>query len=649
VAWLAAGVHAAEETRPLDYPKDLRAFRIKALKADGVFAPDIAFALRFCPRCGKPYVFGTFPRLKRQPWENLAAVHEVIESNVVRKTPPKSMFSAKQNKYIPRACPNCDEPEDGARPDKVLFCHVFPETGEDMQIEYDVNNKHLGAKTFWKMGAVKRGAAADPAAVKVDLSDESEEGVKKAYGVYFSLRAIWNGIFAAEISSDRVTYREVSPGMRFIFRPLRVGNTDFKKFADETLAADRDKGAFSRLESPLKIEGVPTSISTYKEWAAKYGPVLGSDNGGGGECFVAVSYPELHKAAEQVLASRGVGLEIAGVNRPSDPGVGILKKGDYRYQVNFGPLALECVVRGSSLHEGCALLLATPAYTLDLAERLDAAIRSRRPFCTYDIREGRFLALRDEKNEERVVDVISLCDKIDPENAFQFDLFTDLLLAWDSTKKGFGPKPNARDVSPAGLPAFIERRVRPAGFLKTKERMNAFYEPREDTDHVRYDLCYTSECTTSLVYVNPDLERFKGMTIEDAKKVYDSLGCTLPMHIDKTDLLNFPGDTPLRLGPARVVLCLGVDLASLGAEDGRGSALAQAVSMGPSERVHIYAISTNAVAITTRKLIPDEFKLVKSRIDDLLKQSEIDPGYELGLHFDLPRVEPRGKVLRRMR
>lgn len=645
---LALSLHAAEEIKPLDYPKDLRAFRVKALKADGVFAPDIAFAVRYCPRCSKPYVFGTFPRMKRQPWESIAAVHEVVESNAVRKMPPKTMYSAKYGKYVPRACPICEEPENGARPDKVLFCHVIPETGEDMQIEYNVNGKHLGAKTYWKMAAVKRDGAMDAEAVKVDLSDESEEGIKKAYGYYFSLRAIWNGIFASEISADKMTYREVAPGTRFIFRPLKIGNNDFKKFADETLRDDRDKGIFTRLESPLNIENVPAQVSTYKQWAAKHAALLGPDNGGG-ECFVALSYPVLHKAAEQVLASRGVGLELADVKRPSDPGVGILKKGDYRYQVQFGPLALESVIRATSLHEGCAQMLATPAYTLDLAERLDAAIRRRRPYCTFDMREGRFLVLRDSRQQDRIVDVIALSDKLSPENAFQFDLFIDLVLAWDNAKNVFGPKPNARDVSPTGLPAFVERRVRPAGFLKTAERLNALYEPREDSDTTRYDLCYTSECTASLVYVNPDHERFKGMTLDEAKKVYDSLGCTLPMHMDATDVLNFPGDTPLRLGPCRVVLCLGVDLASLGAEDARASSLALSVNMTPSERVHLYALSTNAVAVTTRKLIDDELKLVKSRMSDLLRQTEIDPGYELGLHFDLPRVEPRGKVLRRMR
>src|SRR5207244_3491338 len=138
--------------------------------------------------------------------------------------------------------------------------------------------------------------------------------------------------------------------------------------SDEVLKEDRNKGVFTRLESPLKLEGVPPGITTYKQWAAKYDPVLGAENGGGGECFVALSYPELHKAAEQVLGSRGIGLEIAGATRPSDAGVGILKRGDYRFQVDFAPLALETVIRGMSLHEGCAMLLTNPAYLLEIAE-----------------------------------------------------------------------------------------------------------------------------------------------------------------------------------------------------------------------------------------------------------------------------------------
>jgi hypothetical protein len=53
--------------------------------------------------------------------------------------------------------------------------------------------------------------------------------------------------------------------------------------------------------------------------------------------------------------------------------------------------------------------------------------------------------------------------------------------------------------------------------------------------------------------------------------------------------------------------------------------------------------------LTPRRLTEDELKLVKSRMKDFVAETRTETGLELGLHFDLPRTEPRGKVLRRSR
>jgi len=641
---LSLAVQSGEPPKPFEYPKDLRAFRAKALKADGVFAPDIAFAVRTCSACRRPYVYGSFPRLKRTPWESLAAVHEMIESNAILKAPPKSVWSAKHNRQVGRGCPVCDEPENGARPDKVLFCHIIPETGDDMQIEYDVKNKRLVGKTFWRVPHAVR--VSEAAALKVELPNESEDAFKEVYGAHFSLRAVWNGLFASALHSDQIVYREVSPGMRFILRGARVTNARFQEFGEKTLKADRDKGLFSRLESPLKVDQIPTPISTFREWAAKYESDLG---GGTGECFVAISFPELRKAAGEVLASRHLKLELPPLAKPGDAGAGYLVKGDFKTEIRFGPLALEAVTNGLSFHETCAFFLTNPGFTVEAADKLSTVLKLRRPLCGAEVSEGRYLVLRDGLNQERKVDALGLADKLNADNGLMFELFVDLMLAWDPRKKGFGPNPNPRDVAPTGLPAFIERRVRPSGHLRQKDLPHALYEPREDADGTRYDVCYTSECSSSLVFVDPVKERFKGMTLEDAKKVYDSLGCTLPMFIDAQDTLSFPGETANKLGPCKVALAYGVDFASLGAEDARASCLADAVGItgDADSRIHLYAFSTNTVGVTTRKLTKEELKLARSRLADMLANGGLEHGLELDLHFNVPRTEPRGKVIRR--
>ena len=253
-------------------------------------------------------------------------------------------------------------------------------------------------------------------------------------------------------------------------------------------------------------------------------------------------------------------------------------------------------------------------------------------------------------NGERKIDVLNLADKLDPENPFLFDLFCEVMLAWDPARSVFGPKPNERDVAPTGLPAFIERRIRPVGHLAQRNLPDALFEPSADSDGNKYDLCYTSECSASVVYVDPTRERFKGMTLEEARKIYDSLGCALPMAVDAQETMNFPGVPNTRAFPCSAAILCGVDLASLAADNGRATALANLAGyQGTEGRVHIYAFSTNVVALTPRKLMEDELKLVKSRMKDFVAESRVEPGLELGLHFDLSRTEPRGKVLRRSR
>jgi len=646
---LGFAVLAAEPTPPraLDYPKDLRAYRARALKADGAFAPDIAFALRTCPQCGKPYVMGTFPRLKRQPFDSLAAVHQLIEKACLKKAPSNTMFSARLGKQVPRACPLCDTPEAGGLPDKVLFCHVFPESGDDLQIEYEAHDGKLVSRKFWR---VPKGGEATP----VHLPDESEDSIEQAYGQHFSLRAVWNGFLARgsredlfSIEGPKVIYRQVAPGMFFILRPRNVSAGQFREFLDGRVQPDRDKGLFTRLDSLLKsADGLDTSAGTYRDWAAEYAPALSNGNM---ECFVGLSFPELLRAVREVLASRSLGLDVAPDAKSADAGGGVIAKGEFKTEVSFGPLASEAVLAGFSLHHACAYFLTTPVFAVECAERLNRVLRGLYPLCSFDVAGGRYLILRDEDKQERKLDLLGLADKLDPDNQYMFDLFCSNILAWDKKNGRFGPKPKERDVSPTGLPAFIERRVRPVGYLKTRNLPDAFYEPREDRDGKGYDLCYSSECSVATAFVDPGRDRFKGTTLDDVRRLYDATAGILPMYIGAQDTLSLPGDLAARLPPCKVVLLCGLDLASLASDDGRATALAEAADLrlDPEDRLHFYAFTANTVGLVERKLTADERKLAQARAKDLAAESGLEAGLELNLHFDLPHAQPRGKVLRR--
>ena len=82
------------------------------------------------------------------------------------------MYSARLGQQVARACPVCDAPEAGGLPDKALFCHVFPESGDDMQIEYEAKDGKLASQ---KVLARAQGRRRPP---RCNLPDESEDAIK---------------------------------------------------------------------------------------------------------------------------------------------------------------------------------------------------------------------------------------------------------------------------------------------------------------------------------------------------------------------------------------------------------------------------------------------------------------------------------------
>lgn len=621
----------------LNFPGDLREFRVRALRTDGFFTPDIAFSIRSCPKCRKPYVFGIYPRLSRAPYDDLAAVHRSIEESLQKPT-PTTMYSERAGKYVPRACPYCGEAEHNPVPNKVYFCHQLLETGDDMHIEYTLQDGKLASRVYWRVPS-------EGDVAKVPLADESETTFKTAFGCHFSLRAVWNEIFAKHWDDDKVYYeKNAAPGVTLIFRPVKVDNAAFIEFSTKQLKPDKDKGLFTRVDPLSKIDGDSTDANTYLQWAKPYAEKLSKSPA---ECFVGISLPELRSAAAAAAASRKAALNLLPA-KTGVPGTGYIQRGPLRIPVTLAPLVALATNEGLSLQQTCSMHMADGSYALDSAERLGKAIQAALPGCEIDFADGGVMIAHDANKHERRIELFKLSDKLDPDDPIAFGLYRDYILRWDAKSARLGPPPLEREVSPFGLPSFIERRIRPAEHLVKRNAPGAIFEPLFDSDGKRCDLCYTSECLTSVLYVDPSKPKFADIPDANAaRSLYYAQGGILPVYIDAQDVLRFPGGIRGLLECRTAILC-GADVSSLASEAERATALADFGEVpDDTGRIHFYAFSTNCAALAPRKLTPQEFELLSSRVKDFLIDADNDPGFELNLHFDLPRAQPKGKVLRR--
>jgi len=321
-------------------------------------------------------------------------------------------------------------------------------------------------------------------------------------------------------------------------------------------------------------------------------------------------------------------------------------RGPLKMPINLAPLVKYAVASGLSLQQACSFYLGEGCYQLDAAEHLGKAIQAILPNCEFDFEEGGVMIARDHKKNERNIDLIALAGKLDPDNPAIFNLYRQFALRWDAKNELFGPAPLEREMSPIGMPAFIERRIRPVDHLVQHNASGALFEPLFDADGKRCDLCYTSECIATVVYVDPTKPRFKDIpNVDEARRLYYIQGGILPVFIEAQDALKFPGGMRGLL-ECKTVIMYGSDVSSLAGEAERASALAAFAEI-PDElgRIHFYAFTSNCAVLSPRKLLPDELELVKSRVADFMKGQE--RGYELNLHFDLPRAQPKGTVLRR--
>jgi hypothetical protein len=654
--------NAAPPSKPaLDYPENLRVFRRKALFTDGRFAPDIAFTLRTCPKCSKPYVFGNFPRLSRLPFASLAEVDAAVQAAAGKPAPSSLMFSPGQNRMVARACPNCGEPEPkGARADRALFCHVLPETGDDLEIEYTVRGEKILSRTYWRLPhtPLPAGPYADPspdalaalswgAAEEKKLADGSEDAFRKAFGVYFSLRGVWNEVMAGYWERSEPFYREVSPGLYFIFRPKNMDVPSFGEFTGKKLMPDKKDGAFDRLESPLTlIEGRRYEFGTPFDWLKADTKAL---TDGTAEMFVGVDYEHLRHAALTVAGSRR--MDLVFDQEDGKPALtATLSNGEFTTKLNLFPLCHDVAVAGVSLEHACALMLTPPIYALDGAAKFYRKIVAARPGCRVTIKDGSTLELEDRLHQKRTVNALALADSFDFENEYLFGLYITAKLPWDEANQAFGPEKPASEFSALGLPAFVEKRLRPRDFLALRGQPGALYERRVDAGGKDYDVCYTWECPASLTYIDPTKEPFKAYTLELARARYEPTAGVLPTYYVAKDSLFFPGDRRKRLSDCRATLVVGPDLVSVACDLSRAWALALSLAkMEEAEDLRLYAPSANGVILAPRALTDDELALARSRLKTILDENKVDPGTQLDLHFDLPQAPPRGKVLRRGR
>ncbi len=626
----------------LEYPTALRDFRTRQLSADGYFTPDIAFSIRTCPKCKNPYVFGVFPRLTRTPYDSLAAVHASIDETW-RKPTPKSMYSPRAGKIVPRACPYCGEPEHNARADQFYFFHQLADTGDDVHIEYSVKDGKLGERVYYR-------SPRDGATLQVTLADEKEETFRKSFGCHFSIRALWNELFKEHWNDETIQYVQAAPGMWLIFRPEKVSDSAFKAFGDEQLVADKKNGVFNHIEPLLKIEttvedkNASENNDSYLKWAPEFAERFTKSRA---ECFVCVSLPEMRSMATAVVASRRAVLNLSPT-KPANPGTGFIRRGPLFVPISLGPLVKLAAQNGLSLYQAGAYYLGEGCFALDNSERLGKALQAAMPECGYRFDGGRTMIARDKNNEERRIDLIKLSSKLDPSYSELFGLYRDRVLRWDAQKKQFGNPPLDREISPVGLPAFVERRIRPPEHLVKHNAPGALFEPFFDSDGKRCDLCYTCECVSTVVYIDPGKPQFADIPdVDAARRIYYGESGELPTYIDAVDVLRFPGGLP-GLVECPVPIVCGSDVSSLASEASRASALAKFVELPDVTRhVHVYALSTNCAALSARKLLPSEVELLRSRAADFATVSSPDPGPELNLYFDLSLSPAKGRVLRR--
>src|SRR6185295_1849917 len=203
--------------------------------------------------------------------------------------------------------------------------------------------------------------------------------------------------------------------------------------------------------SPLKIDAALRG-ATYMDWAKIYADRLARKEA---DFYVGISLSELRSVAVTAAKSRRVSFNIS----PGDPaaaGSGFLQRGELKLPMDLAPLVKLSVTSGLSLSQTCSFYMGDGIFALDSAERFQKRVQALMPECTFEFSDGRYMTARDADKNERKIELFQASAKIDPDDPIQFGIYRQYFLRWEADKARFGAAPLAREVSPLGLPAFIE-------------------------------------------------------------------------------------------------------------------------------------------------------------------------------------------------
>lgn len=623
----------AGELKPLDYPADVHRDRDAMLQRAGDFALDTAYAAWRCPHCGKTTLAAVAPLFSRRPFTDWYEVKRTI-ARVLLKKPLRG--SAPSGGQTPFRCPFCETPDFKARPDRIMFTHVLPETGDDLRICYTVKEGLLTGAEFFLVRPGKK-----PEKIKTPWH---ETDFQRRFGTHFSLRGVWREWLKLYANDARPRYEQVAPGMKFLFRPRNASAETLRKLVTTKVAEDRRRRVVDMFLSPCrppKKLGL-AAAGTWRDWAR---PWVKDLEAGNLECFVGVSLAWVRRAAAEVFKSRGLKCRLRLGKTAAHPGYLTVSSGDLHEQFDLAPLIPRAVYGAMSLHRATVLEAAALVERLDRGNALARMLRFRFFRCKFKIEQGRFLVATDRNGRTVRVDVLRHALLVSPDRPEEFDAFCRLIFPWDKQAGCFRGNRDPRSLCFCGLPAFARQKIRPRGFLVKHKRPQALFTTLQDADGKSYDLCYTAECLEHIVYMDPTTPRFKGLTTTEAGKLAHRMRGVLPFVIEGRETVLPPRTKGDKRPPAPVVLACGHDLASVAADEALASEAARVLGVPRAAgRLQVYALTTNAVMFSPRALTAVERKAAEKRLRALADKLLTVPGLPLKLHFDLPRVAPAGKV-----
>jgi hypothetical protein len=635
--WPNPALLCAEEkpNKPMDYPTDVHKDRDVILKQHGPYALDAAYAVWRCAQCGKHAPAAVAPLYGRRPFMDM---YEVVRTTAraLLSEPLPGPPGPKGERTLFR-CPFCATPDFEALPRWILFTHVLPETGDDLRVEFAVNDKRITSETFFRVRTGKPPEKLETPKTEIEFFNR--------FGVHFSLRAVWRECLLWHAKDKEPQYKQVAPGLWFVFRPLNAPEDALKKLVETKIAEDLKQRKFDLLLSPCRP---PTDqrfadAGTWRDWGRERIKEL---EAGDLECFTGVSVHEVRRITAELLKNAGLLCRWRPGDEATHPGHLTVSRGEFSTAVDLRPILARAVYGALSIHQAAILETAGPLEELGRAEDLSKALRFRFFRCTFAVENGKVLVVTDRNRHTIKADMLRHGLLASPSNREEFDAFCEMIFPWDEQKQNFITERDPRALCHCGLPAFVERRIRPPGFFADRKQPLALFEAQKDADGKPFDLCWTSECFEHSVYVDAVREPFQETTIAELEKIHPRTRGILPYVVEAHELALPPADDKVQTPPVPISLACGNDLASIAIDENAASEAARLLNVPRADgRLHVYAMTTHAAVFSPRALTATELEAAFKRLKTLAESFLSDAGTPLNLHFDLPRVAPKGKVI----